>query len=223
MTLWLDQAALAGWAAPKRSTPGGQPRYSDIAVELVLTLRLVFHLALRQAVAFARSVLALLGLELRVPDHTTLSRRGRAFARKQPRVRASGGPVHLVLDSSGLELFGQGEWCAAKHGRARRRWMKLHLGVNATTGEVVAHVLTDGHADDAAQVPHLLRQPEGAITSLTADSAYDGDPVYRAAAAYQPGGPPGQAEPARPPHPTHRRARPHGMAAHDRIRKAEHR
>ena len=135
-TLWLDQAALAGWAAPKRTTPDGQRRYSDLAVELVLTLRLVFHLALRQAEAFARSVLALLGLELCVPDHTTLSRRGRAFAGRQPRVRASGGPIHLVLDSAGLGLFGQGEWCAAKHGRSRRRWMKLHLGVDATTGAV---------------------------------------------------------------------------------------
>ena len=190
LTLWLDQAALAGWAAPKRSTPGGQRRYSDLAVELVLTLRLVFHLALRQAEAFARSVLALLGVELRVPDHTTLSRRGRTFAGRQPRVRASSGPVHLVLDSTGLGLFGQGEWCAAKHGRARRRWLKLHLGVDATTGEVVAHVLTDGHADDAAQVPNLVRQPEGAIASVTADGAYDGDPVYQAAAARQPGQPP---------------------------------
>ena len=80
LTLWLDQAALAGWAAPKRSTPGGQRHSSDLAVELVLTLRLVFHLALRQAEAFTRSVLRLLGLELRVPDHySTLSRRGRAF------------------------------------------------------------------------------------------------------------------------------------------------
>ncbi len=81
--LWLDQAAVAGWAAPRRSTPGGQPRYSDLAIELVLTLRLVFHLALRLAEGFtSRSVLALLGLELRVPDHTTLSRRGRSFARR---------------------------------------------------------------------------------------------------------------------------------------------
>ena len=87
----------------------------------------MFHLALHQAEAFTRSVLALLGVELRVPDHMTLSRRGRAFAGRQPRVRTSGGPVHLVLDSTGLGLFGQGEWRAAKHGRTRRRWMKLHV------------------------------------------------------------------------------------------------
>ena len=109
LTFWVDEAALVGWQAPRRRTPGGQPRYSDPAIELVLTLRLVFHLALRQAEGFARGVLALLGLDLAVPDHTTLSRRGQAFAGRQPRVRAGTGPVHLVLDSTGPELFGQGE------------------------------------------------------------------------------------------------------------------
>ena len=136
LMFWVDEAALAGWHAPRRSTPGGQSRYADLAIELVLTLRLAFHLALRQAEGFTRSVLALLGLDLVVPDHTTLSRRGRAFAGRQPRVPAGTGPVHLVLDSTGLELFGQGEWCAAKHGRRRRRWLKLHIGVDATTGEI---------------------------------------------------------------------------------------
>ena len=77
LTLWPDEAALAGWQAPRRSTPGGQAWYSDAAIGLVLTLRLVFHLALRQAEGFAASVLRPLGRELRVPDHTTLSRRGR--------------------------------------------------------------------------------------------------------------------------------------------------
>ncbi len=95
LTLWLDRDAVAGWTAPRRRTPGGQPCYSDLAIELVLTLRLVFHLALRQAERFARSMVALLGLELRVPDHTTLSRRSRSFAGRQPRVHADGGPVHL--------------------------------------------------------------------------------------------------------------------------------
>ena len=149
LTLWLDKAVLAGWAAPKRSSLGGQPLYSDLAIELVLTLRLVFHLALRQAEAFSRSVLRLLGLVLPIPDHSALSRRGRAFAGRQPRVQASAGPIHLVLDSTGLELFGQGEWDAEKHGRAQRQWRKLHLAVDADTGEIAAHVLTEGHADDA--------------------------------------------------------------------------
>jgi len=190
LTLWLNPDAVACWTAPRRSTPGGQPRYSDLAIELVLTLRMVFHLALRQAEGFTRSVLALLGLDLHVPDHTTLSRRSRSFAGRQPRVLAGSGAMHLVLDSTGLELFGRGEWCTAKHGRARRRWLKLHVGVDAITGEIAAHLLTDGHADDAAQVPDLLRQPEGAIASLTADGAYHGAPVYQAAAARQPGAQP---------------------------------
>lgn len=156
LTLWLDEEALDGWAAPKRSTPGGQPLYSDLAIELVLTLRLVFHLVLRQAEAFARSVLRLFELELFVPDHSTLSRRGRSFADWQPQVAPGGGPVHLVPDSTGLELFGQGKWDAAKHGRTRRRWRKLHLAVNAGTGEIAAHVLTEGHADDRRRCPPCL-------------------------------------------------------------------
>ena len=165
LTLWVDEAALAGWRASRRSTPGGQPVCADLAIEAVLSLRLVFHLALRQAAGLVGSVLRLLGLGLPVPDHATLSRRGRAFAGRQPRARAGNGPLHLVLDSTGLELFGQGEWDATKHGRRRRRWMKLRLAVDATTGEIVAHVLTEGTADDAAQAPDLLRTAEGAIAS----------------------------------------------------------
>jgi len=149
LTFWLDEAALSGWQAPRRSTPGGQPRYSDLAIELVLTLRLVFHLALRQTEAFSRSVLALHGLELTIPDHTTLSRRGRAFAGRQSRV--------------------------------------LHIAVGADTSEIAAHALTQGNADDAAQAPGLLGQAEGSVATVTADGAYDGDAVYRAAATRQHG------------------------------------
>src|ERR671917_688396 len=172
LTLWLDEDALAGWQAPRRSTPGGQARYSDAAIELVLTLRLVFHLALRQAEGFAASVLRLLGQALRVPDHTTLSRRGRRFAGRQPKVVPNGGPLHLVIDSTGLKLFGRGEWDEEKHGRARRSWRELHAAVDADTGEIVACVLTDKGADDAGQVPALLAQIKGEIASVTADGAY---------------------------------------------------
>ena len=90
LTLWLDESAIASWQAPRRTTPGGQARYSDAAIELVLTLRLVFHLALRQAEAFAGSVLRLLGLDLCVPDQTTLSRRSGDFTRRRPNVTSRG-------------------------------------------------------------------------------------------------------------------------------------
>jgi len=185
LRFWLDEAALAGWQAPRRTTPGGQPQYSDLAIELVLTLRLVFYLALRQAEAFSRSVLRLLGLELAIPDHTTLSRRGRAFAGRQPPIVRHDAPMHLVLDSTGLQLFGQGEWDAEKHGRVRRQWRKLYLAVDADTGESAAHVLTEGHADDAVQAPSLLGQAESRVATVTADGAYDSDAVYQAAARQQ--------------------------------------
>src|SRR3712207_2240136 len=179
LTLWLDEAALAGWQAPRRTTPGGQAWYSDAAIDLALMLRLVFHLALRQAEGLVRSVLRLLGQELRVPDHTTLSRRSRGFAGRQPKV-VPHGPVHLVIDSTGLKLFGRGGWDDEKPGRARRSWRKLHIAVDAGAGEIVASVLTDNGADDAAQMPALLEAIEGEIASATADGAYDTEPVYQA-------------------------------------------
>ena len=189
LTLWLDEAMISGWQAAPRTTPGGQARYSDLAIELVLTLRLVFQLALRQAEGFAGSVLRLLRLELNVPDHTTLSRRSRSFAGRQPRVIPHG-PLHLLIDSTGLKLFGQGEWQEEKHGRARRSWRKLHLAFDADTDEIVASLLTGNEADDAGRIPDLLGQIEGEIASVTADGAYDGEPTYQAITSRQPGRPP---------------------------------
>ena len=185
VTFWLDETALSGWRAPRRTSRGGQPIYADLAIEVVLTLRLVFHLALRQAEGFTRSVLRLLGLEIAVPDHCTLSRRGRSFAGRQPRAVRHDRGAHIVLDSTGLQIFGQGEWDAEKHGRKPRRWRKLHLAVDAETSEIVAHVLTDKDADDITQVPSLLATVEGRIASVTADGAYDGEAVYQEAATRQ--------------------------------------
>ena len=170
LTLWIDETAVAGWAAPRRQSPGGQRLYSDVAIGLVLTLRLLLNFALRQAEAFARSVLRLLDLDLAVPDHTTLSRRGSGLAGQRP-LEAPNGPAHLLIDSTGLKLFGQGEWNAEKHGRARRSWRKLHLAIDADAGEIVASTLTDSGGDEAGQVPVLLEQIEGEIASVTADGA----------------------------------------------------
>jgi Transposase DDE domain len=117
--------------------------------------------------------------------HTTLSRRSRGFAGRPPKV-VPHGPLHLVIDSTGLKLFGQGEWGEETHGRTRRSWRKLPLAVNAGTGEIVPYLLTDNAADDAGQVLVLLEATEGEIASVTAEGAYDGEPVYQAIASHQP-------------------------------------
>ena len=143
---------------------------------------------LRQAEAFVSSVLRLLGLDLRIPDHTTLSRRSREFATRRPSVAARA--LHLIVDSTGLKLFGQGEWNEERYGRSRRSWRKLHLAIDAGTGEIVANALTENDADDIGEVPGVLEQTDGKITSFIADGAYDGEPVYQAVARQQHDPPP---------------------------------
>src|SRR3954451_21327559 len=164
-------------AAAPRTTRGGQPTYSDLVIATALTLRGVFRLALRQTEELIGSVLQLLGLDLPVPDHNTLSRR--AGTLEVPRPKAGSAPVHLLVDSTGLQLCGPGEWLAEKHGTKRRRaWRVLHLATDADTGRIVASVLTDKDADDGSQVGPLLDRIDGAVASVTGDGAYDRDDVY---------------------------------------------
>lgn len=164
-------------------------RYSDLAIETALTLGLVFGLRLRQAEGFLTSVLRLMGLDLAVPDHTTLSRRANRWrlpdkrqGHRNPGNRNPGkGPVHVLVDSTGLEIFGAGQWLEEKHGaKSRRQWRKLHLALDADSGEIIAHVMTDQDAGDAPQVEALLDQIDDAIGQFTADGAYDGNPTYDA-------------------------------------------
>src|SRR3954449_3933891 len=166
LTVWFTDEAVAAWRAEPRTTRGGQPWYSPLAILTALTLRAVFRLGLRQTEGLIGSILRLLGLELAAPDHTTLSRR--AATLEVPRSRSgSGGPLHLLVDSTGLKLGGPGEWLAEKHGtRTRRAWRKLHLGVDADTGRIEAVELTTKEADDASRVGPLLDQVDGPIASL---------------------------------------------------------
>jgi hypothetical protein len=185
LTLWMTAEALSQWQAPKRTTRGGQPRYSDLAIETALTLGLVFGLRLRQAEGLLTSVLELMGLDhLAVPDHTTLSRRartGRSSSRRQCRSLSAEGPAHVLIDSTGLEIYGAGQWLAEKHGvRSRRNWRKLHLALDADSGEIIAHVMTERDTGDASQVEPLLDQVDVPVGQFTADGAYDGKPTYDA-------------------------------------------
>jgi len=180
LTVWITDEAIAAWRAEPRTTPGGQPCYSAMAITMALTIRAVFRLALRQTEGLIGSVIALLGLALAVPDHSTMSRRSRTL--EPPPLRRSGtGPLHLLVDSTGLKLGGAGEWLVEKHGTSRRRsWRKLHIGIESGSGEIVAIELTEKDVDDAARTGALLDQITDPVASFTADGAYDQDRVYQA-------------------------------------------
>ena len=187
LTVWFTPEAVAAWAAAARTTRGGQPSYSDLAIATALTLRAVFRLALRQTEGLISSILQLLDLDLAVPDHSTLSRRAATLKLPKPRSGFGCGPVHLLVDSTGLRLCGPGEWLAEKHGTKRRRaWRVLHLATDADTGRIVASVLTDKDADDGSQVGPLLDQVDGPVASFTGDGAYDRDDIYAEVAARYP-------------------------------------
>jgi hypothetical protein len=130
------------------------------------------------------SVLTLMDLTLSAPDHSTVSRRAVTL----PVIQSASvphGPLHVLIDSTGLQVYGAGQWLEAKHGaKSRRTWRKLHLAVDAVSGMIVAQTLTDQDVDDPSQVGPLLDQIGGPIARVTADGAYDGAPTYETIAAH---------------------------------------
>ena len=182
ITVWFDEEAICAWNALPSGRPGGPRKYSDLAIATSLTLRTVFHLPLRQTEGFVASLIGLMGLGLKTPDHTTLSRRSRDV--EVPRFAQSGGPLHLVIDSTGLKILGDGEWQSHKHktSHKRRSWRKLHLGIDGD-GYIIATALTDKNADDGCVAISMLKQIAGRVARFTADGAYDSRPMYEALAA----------------------------------------
>ncbi len=186
VTIWFTEEVVAAWHAPATGERGGQPVYSSLAIETGLALRLVFHQPLRQTEGMLRSLAEVLRIDIAVPDHTTLSRRGRGVT-IIPKCAARAEPLHLLVDSTGLKMYGEGEWLDQQHGlRSRRRWRKLHLGLDADTQEIVAAELTPDDVGDVSVLPELLDQVGADISSMTADGAYDGEAVYNAVAARHP-------------------------------------
>ncbi|KAA0676964.1 IS5 family transposase [Roseomonas genomospecies 6] len=186
LTIWVTPEAVAAWTPPATGRRGRPARYSDVAIEAGLMLRLAFSRPWRQTEGLLGSLMRLLGLDLPVPDHTTFSRRS-ANREVASALARTDGPVSVVIDSTGLKVFGTGEWHLEKHGgQARRSWRKLHLAVDPDTGEILASELTTTQDGDASLVGPLLDQIKRPIGTVLADGAYDGEPVYRAVAAHTP-------------------------------------
>jgi len=158
VTMWINESALTMVSEAETVMRGRPHVYSDALIQALLTLKQVYHLTLRAAQGFAQSLRELAFAELPVPNYTTLSRRAQDLKVALP-VTPSGEPLHLVVDSTGVKLYGEGEWKVRKHGYSKRRtWRKVHLGLDAKTGQVRAALMTHQDVDDASVLPGLLDQ-----------------------------------------------------------------
>ncbi len=177
LTLWVDETALADWHNHQHSGQPGKPRtYSDLAITCMATLQVVYHLPLRATQGVLSSVLRLLGVPLEVPDYSTLCRRRQSLEVNLP-VRVKQQPLHLVVDSTGLKVYGEGEWKVRQHGWSRHRtWRKVHLGVDEASGEVLALVVSSPLRHDKDALTDLLEQVDQIDVSLqqvSGDGGYD--------------------------------------------------
>jgi hypothetical protein len=179
ITFWLDEEVVEQWAHANSVRKVGRPFvYSDRAIECLLTLRELFRLAYRQTEGLGRSLAQLMKVKLAIPDFTSLAKRA-ARLKFQLAVAPSKGAIDIVVDSTGLKVFGEGEWKMRQHGASKRRtWRKLHLAVNPATHEIVAEVLTENSGTDADQVGELLDQVPERINTFYGDGGYDQWKVY---------------------------------------------
>lgn len=183
ITVWIDEEVLMNWnPQPEgKRKRGGQVQYSDQAIECLLMLKAVYRLPYRQTIGFARSLLNLLDADVRVPDYSLLCKRSKGLAVALPTSQTDE-PQHIVLDSTGLKVYGEGEWKVRQHGYSKRRtWRKLHLSVNEDTQELQALVLTEANVDDAEAGKKLIDDTPGSIEAVGGDGAYDKRKFYEAA------------------------------------------
>jgi len=182
LTVWIDEEVLAHWhPEPEGPRPrGGQVQYSAQAIEWMLTLRAVFKLPYRQTQGFGQSLLDLMETGLTAPNYTTLCLRSGDLQVALPS-RETEGAKHLVMDSTGLKIYGEGEWKVRQHGYTKRRtWRKLHLSVNEATQTIEAVVLTEASVDDAEAGRQLLDETPGSIQQVSGDGTYDKRKFYEA-------------------------------------------
>lgn len=181
LTLWLDEHATQTWLSTDYRIGRGRPQlYADAAILCSLMLREVYHLPLRSTQGLVSSLLQLMGVQLPVPHYSTLSRRARRIE-LQLSVAANRGPLHLIVDSTGLKLYGEGEWCVRGRGWSKRRtWRKLHIMMDAATQQIRVALLTNKEMVDPRVLPRLLKQVGEPVESVTADGAYDSRECYRA-------------------------------------------
>lgn len=174
LTIWVEDGAIEGWLAKEEPKKRGRPQtYSDEAILMLLVLREVYRLPLRGVQGMAISLFLLMGLPLPVPCYTQICRRAQKLGRVLKRLRRRGN-IDVVFDSTGLKVYGEGEWKVRAHGVGKRRtWKKLHVGIDPTTQEILVCELTDRDGGDPATATNMLNEVDGALRQVFGDGAYD--------------------------------------------------
>jgi len=173
------------WLYVGEKQRGSQFDYSDQAILMMLTVKEVFHLTNRGVEGFMRLIFQLRKINLPVPDHSTLSKRGKDLKVSLPKKNSQS--LNIVMDSTGLKIYGEGEWKVRMHGASKRRtWRKLHIGAHPDDGEIQAVLLTENGVSDDQAVEGLLEQIEQTILYFAADGAYDKRRVYDILNAHSP-------------------------------------
>ncbi|MER2624180.1 MAG: IS5 family transposase [Accumulibacter sp.] len=183
LTIWFDEASIRDQWTPAPPVGRGKPGlYSDTAIQTCLTIKGLFQLPYRATEGLIKSLMRLCQLDLPVPDHTHMSRRAAQLSVKIPR-RPRKGPTHVVVDSTGLKIFGEGEWKVRQHGVGKRRtWRKIHLAVDETSKDIIGIEVTTTAWGDSEILPGLLDQVEGEVSQVSADGAYDSHGCHAAIA-----------------------------------------
>jgi hypothetical protein len=185
ITFWMSDDFEKTWLYVGEKQRGSQFDYSEQAILVMLTVREVFHLTNRGVEGFVRSIFRLMRINLPVPDHSTLSKRGKDLKVNLPKKNSQS--LNIVMDSTGLKIYGEGEWKVRMHGVSKRRtWRKLHVGANPEDGEIQAVLLTENSVSDDNAVEMLLVQIEQTILDFAADGAYDKRKVYDRLNAHSP-------------------------------------
>lgn len=189
LTIWFSEDAIAAWNSPipHKRKRGRQRKYSDLAIETAYTIGLVYKKRLRQTEGFMKSIVKLLRIKLDIPDHTTLSRRCETvvLSKKPSSSNKSKKPIAVIIDSTGLKVFGEKEWMSHKHGTKQRKvWRKLHLCIDED-GEILSSMLTFHTASDTSQVEKLLKEVKAPIKEMLGDGGYDQAVTYHALNAHR--------------------------------------
>lgn len=183
LTFWFSPEVAMSWKKDHQSACHGNQKYTDMVIKCGLTLRQLFHLTLRAAEGMLRSLAKLMKLAVTIPNYTTLCRRGKSLVVKLS-AKATQKARHVLVDSTGIQVIGEGEWKVLRHGKSKHQlWRKLHLALDADDQTILSATMTESVRLDGNYLPELIKAIPGPISQITGDGAYDKKACYRTAYA----------------------------------------